>query len=193
MTRAWKWLGPPLRPADEDIAFYTAAISQWVGSNGPPRVLLLGLTPELYSLPWPMGTDFLAVDRARPMIDTVWPGPKDAVLCADWTTMALPDGSRDIVLCDGGMEQLQFPQKHQRLVRILRRVVPPDGLVILRLYVLPSKAESPELVLKDLVQGRISNMNILKLRLGMALQDASSEGVPRNIIWDAFHTAAPDT
>jgi hypothetical protein len=188
----WKWLGPPLRPVAEDIGFYTAAINEWVQSNGPPRVLLLGVTPELYLLPWPKGTGVLAVDRSRPMIDAVWPGPKDAVNCADWTTMTLPDGSRDIILCDGGMEQLQYPQEHGQLVRILRRVLSDGGLSIVRLYALPSQWESPETVLRDFVQGRVSNMNILKLRLGMALQGTPSEGVARKTIWNAFHAAAPN-
>ncbi len=192
LPKHWKWLGPPLRPVAEDISFYTVAMNEWVQSNGPPRVLLLGVTPELYFLPWPKGTDIMAVDRTQPMIDAVWPGPKDAVNCADWTTMTLPDGSRDIILCDGGMEQLQYPQEHRRLVRILRRVLSHGGLTILRLYVLPSQRESPETVLRDFVQGRVSNINILKLRLGMALQDTLSEGVQRKTIWDAFHAAAPD-
>jgi hypothetical protein len=167
-------------------------MNEWVQSNAPPRVLLLGVTPELYFLPWPKGTDIMAVDRTQPMIDAVWPGPKDAVYCAEWTTMTLPDGSRDIILCDGGMEQPQYPQEHRRLVRILRQVLSDGGLTILRLYVLPSQRESPETVLRDFVQGRVSNINILKLRLGMALQGTSSEGVQRKTIWDAFHAAAPD-
>ena len=191
-ARQWEGIGPPLRPVAEDIGFYTAAIDKWVQSNGPPRVLLLGVTPELYLLPWPQGTDFLAVDRTRPMIDTVWPGPQDSVACADWTTMTLPDGSHDIVLCDGGMELLKYPQEHRQLVRILRRVLSEGGLCILRLYVLPAQRESPETVLQDFVQGRVSNVNILKLQLGMALQDSPREGVQRQTIWDAFHAAVPD-
>ena len=192
VARQWKGIGPPLRPVAEDNGFYTAAIDTWVQANGPPRVLLLGVTRELYLLPWPQGTDFLAVDRTPAMIDAVWPGPKDAAYCADWTTMALPGGSRDIVLCDGGMELLRYPQELQRLVCILRRVLSEGGLCILRLYVLPSQRESPETVLRDFVQGRVSNVNILKLRLGMALQDTRTEGVQRQTIWDAFHAAVPE-
>jgi len=192
IARQWERLGPPLRPTAQDIGFYTAAIDQWVQANGPPRVLLLGVTPELYRLPWPKGTDFLAVDRTRPMIDAVWPGPKDAVSCADWTTRALPDGSRDIVLCDGGMELLKHPQELRQLVRILRRALSHGGLCILRLYVPPSQRESSETVLQDFVQGRVSNVNILKLRLGMALQASLREGIQRQTIWDAFHAAVPD-
>ena len=66
-----KLLGAPLRPATEDIGFCTAAIDAWVQSNGSPRVLSLGVTPELYFLPWPKGTDLLAVDRTPSMIDAV--------------------------------------------------------------------------------------------------------------------------
>lgn len=37
MARQWERVGPPLRPTAADIGFYTAAIDQWVQTNGPPR------------------------------------------------------------------------------------------------------------------------------------------------------------
>ena len=67
-TRWWKQLGPPLRPSPEDLGFCIDTANQWIERNGAPRVLLLGVTPELYHLPWPNGTDFLAVDRTPSMI-----------------------------------------------------------------------------------------------------------------------------
>ena len=79
IARQWKQLGPPLRPVAQDIGFYWNAAEKWVRERGAPRVLLLGVTPELYHLPWPKGTDLLAVDRSQAMIETVWPGPKEAV------------------------------------------------------------------------------------------------------------------
>ena len=49
------------------------------------------MTPEIYHLRWPAGTEFQAADRAQAMIDNVWPGSPAAVHCEDWTALSLPD------------------------------------------------------------------------------------------------------
>ncbi len=153
-ARQWQHLGPPLRPSPQDIGFFEDAVQEWIHHYGAPRVLLLGVTPEIYRLPWPEGTDFLAVDHSQAMIDAVWPGPKEAAQCADWLSLKLPDNSRDIVLCDGGLPLLAYPREQQQLVRILRDVLSDQGLCILRLFVPPSQQESPDAVLRDLLEGK---------------------------------------
>jgi len=155
-------------------------------------VLLLGVTPEIYHLPWPTGTDFLAVDHTQAMIDTVWPGPEEEVRCTDWLALALPQGSRDLAFCDGGLHLLAYPYDQRRLVRLLRGILSDRGLCILRLYVPPPQGESPDSVLKDLVERRIPNVNILKLRLCMSLQENATEGVALESVWQVIHGAAPN-
>ena len=192
MARVWPQIGPPLRPVSEDIGFCRAAVADWVRCHGAPRVLLLGVTPELYRLPWPKGTGLLAVDRAQAMIDRVWPGPAEAVRCADWLSISLPRASRDIVLCDGGLHLVSYPEGQGRLVRILRDILAADGLCILRLYVPPAQRETPDAVLRDLLDGKVSSLNILKLRLGMSLMEEASRGVRLGTVWQTLHQAAPD-
>jgi hypothetical protein len=191
-ARRWSQIGPPLRPSPEDIGFYSAAIDRWVPTSGAPRALILGVTPELYRLPWPSGTNLLAVDRTRGMIDAIWPGPRSAVLCADWTAMPLPARSRDIALCDAGLILVSFPQGLSKIVRILQRVLTSGGFFVTRLFLPPAQRESPDVVLSDLLAGSIANLNILKLRLGMALQESSEDGVQLGHIWDVLHRAAPN-
>lgn len=192
MARQWEQIGPPLRPTAEDIGFCWDAVQEWVRHRGRPRVLLLGVTPELYRLPWPKATDFLAVDRSQTMIDSVWPGPKEAVQCADWRELNLPESSRDVVLCDGGLHLLRYPEEQGRLVEVLQRVLSDRGLCILRLYVPPPQRESPDVVLGELLEGKISSLNILKLRLGMSLLESASDGVELGTIWRTIHAVAPD-
>jgi SAM-dependent methyltransferase len=192
IARQWQQIGPPLQPRAEDVGFVREAALERGRRPKPPRVLLLGVTPELYRLPWPKGTDFLAVDRTQAMIDVVWPGPSDSVQCADWLAMALPDASRDVVLCDGGLHLLAHPEEQRRLVRSLAGVLSDQGLCILRLYVPPVRRESPDAVLDDLLAGRIPNLNILKLRLWMSLLDSAAEGVELGAVWSAIHEVAPD-
>ena len=192
MSRVWELTGPPLRPSGEDIAFYTKAVDSWVRDRGAPRVLILGVTPELYSLPWPAGTNIMALDHTKEMIDTVWPGPRNTAVCADWTALPLQTGSRDIVLCDGGVHLVVYPGDHRQLVRTLHRVVASGGVCIFRLFVPPRKREAVDDVLGNLLEAKIANLNILKLRLGMALQKDSSEGIELKRIWDTIHRVAPD-
>ena len=190
VARNWKNHGPPLRPSQEDLRFSEEAIAAWRGQGAPPRVLLLGVTPELYALPWREGTDFLAVDRTMAAIEAVWPGPREAVRCEDWLEMRLPAASRDIVLCDGGLNLLAYPEEQQQLASILREVLAEAGLCILRLFVRPAEKETRDAVLADLMEGRIPNMNVLKLRLWAALQESPSQGVELHTVWRTVQGAA---
>lgn len=187
----WDQVGSPLRPCAEDQAVYADALSRW-GGAGAPRGLILGVTPELYHLPWPEGSHVSAMDRTQRMIDLVWPGPRGDALCADWRDLPLETGSRDIALCDGGIIMLPYPDGHAAMVQGLARVLAPGGLCVFRLYVLPATRETPEAVLDDLLGGRIPNLNILKLRLGMAMQVRPEEGVQLSHVWEALHQVAPD-
>jgi SAM-dependent methyltransferase len=192
VARHWRQLGPPLRPTAQDVAFYADAINEWAKSHGVPRALILGVTPELYSLPWPAGSNVMAADQTQDMIDAVWPGPRNAVVRADWKALPLAASSRDVVLCDGGLQLVAYPHGLQNLATCLRRVIAPEGICIFRLFIPPQVRESPELVLNELLAGRIASLNHLKLRLGMALHEDAHDGVGLRQVWDALHDVAPD-
>jgi hypothetical protein len=65
-------------------------------------------------------------------------------------------------------------------------------LCIFRLFVPPQERESPAAVLQTLLEGRISNLNILKLRLAMSLQESATTGVQLKKVWCAIHEIAAD-
>lgn|SRR5690606_13502793 len=192
MALAWEHAGSPLRPATEDVEVFQRFANEWIERRRVPRVLLLGVTPELYRLAWPEGRDFVAVDRTPTMIERVWPGRADEVVRAGWLDLPLPPASRDLALCDGGLHLLDYPRGQQTLADRLHAVVAPGGRVILRLFVPPENPESAEEVLADLSAGRIANLNLLKLRLGMALQGSPESGVAVKSVWAALHEAVPD-
>jgi len=191
-SRTFFLTGPPMRPSAEDLANYWDIANEWIQKRGAPRVLLLGVTPELYNLPWPKDTDFLAVDGSRDMIDAVWPGPEDAIRCTDWLSLDLPEGSRDIVLCDGGLHLLRYPQAQHELIRLLRYTLSQDGICIFRLFVQPSARENPDAVIQDLLDRKIHSLDILKLRLSMSLQSEAGEGVELAQVYNKLVEAAPD-
>lgn len=184
-ARQWTRVGPPLRPSDQDIAFYTRAIEE---AGAAPRVLVLGVTPELARLPWPEQTALTAIDRAPAMIREVWPGYPTAgegALCADWTTMSLPRGARDLVISDGCFGVLPFAQ-YPLLLRSLEKACTPDYRLVFRLFVRPEAAESPRTVLDDALAGRIESFHAFKLRYLMAHQESTARGVSVAEVWTSW-------
>lgn len=192
LSRNWEKFGPPLRPSARDAAFMTDAINSWANGNGAPRALILGVTPELYHLPWPNGTDILAVDHNKAMIDNVWPGPRSTVICDEWLDMPLERSSRDIALCDGGISVLAYPHEHQQFVKELCRIIASDGLCILRLFVPPKEREEPDKVLQDLLGAKIPDLNHFKLRIWTAMYQDTTKYIQLKYVWDAINSVAPD-
>ncbi|MGZ4966703.1 MAG: hypothetical protein ACXV97_05965 [Chthoniobacterales bacterium] len=188
----WENLGSPLRPGAEDQAGYQTFIDPWLKNFARPRILILGVTPEIFHLQWPQPHDLLALDRAREMIDEVWPGPPECAVQGDWLEMPLASNSREVALCDGGPLLLEYPQAHSGLVDELHRVLATGGRAIFRLFTPPAKHESVEEVLRDLLAGEIRNLNILKLRLGAALQPSTEAGVGAQDILRAVESVDSD-
>lgn len=174
-----------MRPVQEDIGFFTSAIAEWHGIfKRPARALILGVTPEIYSLPWPQGSTIQAIDRTREMIEHVWPGPPHNVTCADWLEMPFLPSSMDVVFCDGGLHLLSYPDAQNKIANKLADLIAPGGYCIFRLFVPPPQRESPESVMAALHMGMVPDTNCLKLRLGMALQDNPHEGVRLGSVWE---------
>jgi len=192
MARYWRYIGSPLRPAKQDLEAYRHFASPVVERNPSPRILLLGVTPEIYSLPWPEGRDFLGVDWTRAMIDYVWPGRSQEMLEANWLQLPLEKGSRDLALGDGGLHLLKYPFEQEALVEQLHEVISPCGRCIFRLFALPVEREDESHVLADLFSERVPNLNVLKLRLGMALQKSPEQGVEVKEIWNLLRRQADD-
>jgi SAM-dependent methyltransferase len=192
MASVWNEIGPPLRPCAEDVALYRLLAEPALANNDSPQILLLGVTPELYRIAWPTRRHFLAVDRTLTMIEHVWPGCGDEVLVADWERLPLPEASRDLVLCDGGLHLLRYPAAQKRVVARLAQVIRRGGRCVFRLFALPSKREAATVVLNDLRQAKIPDLNHLKLRLGMALQRRPEEGVAVHEIRETLRATGGD-
>jgi SAM-dependent methyltransferase len=193
LARTWEHSGPPLRVSPQDVEGYAEALATHASNGRPLRALLLGVTPEIHGLPRPQPTDLVAVDRSAAMIAQVWPGAAESARCAEWTALPFPPASRDVALCDGGLHLLDHPRGQQELARSLRRVVVPGGLCVLRVFAPPARPESAAAVLADLREGAVRDLNVLKLRLAMALQHDPRRGVRVDDVWRAFREAEPDT
>lgn len=187
----WDQLGAPLRPGPEDQANYEKFFRDWLGQFPQSKAVILGVTPELFHLRWPAKCELLALDRAREMIDEVWPGSREQVIEGDWLEMPVR-GPRQLSLCDGGLMLLEYPRVQEQLRDRLERLIGPGGRSIFRLFALPEMRETHEVVLEELVRGKIPNLNVLKLRLGMALQANPEEGVAVREILRAVESVDSD-
>ena len=195
ISARWAQVGPPLRPSPDDVAIVAQAARDWSLAQGrPPRVLILGVTPELCRLAWPEGTVIRALDRSADMIGGVWPGDPAAAICGDWLALDafFPAASFDLICCDGGLGLLSHPYGQRRFADLLAKVLAPGGQVILRLFVPPEDRETPETVLSDLRHGRVPNMNMLKLRLLHALTPDPVTGVRLAEVFRRFVGSEPD-
>lgn len=188
----WPLFGPPLRPGDEDGAILEDLLLDWSRRHGTPQMLVLGVTPEVHALAQRHGWPLQAVDRVSDMFDSVWPGDPADTLCADWKDIPLEPASRDVVVLDGGLQMLAYPQEQARLAQEMRRILRPDGLFIGRMFALPAVAESAEAVIADLRRGEIPRVDALKLRLGMALQRSPEAGAALRQVWETVRAAEPD-
>ena len=191
----WAEIGAPLRPVTEDVKLVADEALAWTKNNGrAPRVLILGVTPELCRLEWPKGTSVCAVDQSPDMIRAVWPGDPAQVTTSNWLDVGsvhAPE-SFDIVVCDGGLHLLPYPDGQSQLSQVIAKLLTPKGLAIFRLFALPKVFESIAQVLAALANGKITDMNRLKLRMGMALQKDSTTGACLGDVWNCIAAVEPD-
>jgi SAM-dependent methyltransferase len=193
----WSRLGAPLRPSPEDIRGYEGVVGRWAEAHGRPRIVLLGVTPEIVGMHMPQDAHLVAVDINQAMLEAFPPAllrPGSKAICADWRRMPLEGGSCDIILCDGGFLVMDFPEGFRKLARELRRVLAENGVCAFRFFLQPETAESTDDLTADLRAGRIGGFHAFKLRAAMALQESAESGiaVSRVFEWWSYSSIAPE-
>ena len=163
--------------------------------DGPLKVLLLGVTPEIAAMSWPEGTRLLALDKSQAMIDLVWPGDvggfRKAVL-ADWFEYRRTDGRHDIVIGDGNFAPLDYPRGYRALAAVAHEALTDAGILLSRFFVRPAQAETPDAVFEDLLANRIKSFHAFKVRLAAALQESAEAGVAVSDVLAAWKRARID-
>lgn len=191
-ARQWALVGAPLRPVADDVRVVERAVAGWAAATRrAPRALLLGVTPELATMAWPAGTTLTAVDRSEAMIGAVFPAGAGTAIVGRWEALPPAVEVADVVVGDGCLCCLPYPVGFRALAAELRRVVPDDGVVVLRLFATPDAPEALGDVAADLRAGRIHSFHALKWRIAMAIQPASRNVRVADIL-AAFDELAPD-
>ena len=163
----WHLQGPPLKPSDEDVQAVVRNVRAWeIAHKHSASVLVLGVTQELVRA----FDSVIAIDCAPSMIERLFVGRRGhRAVCADWRAMPIPDASIDVVVGDGSLTCLQVLSAYSEVAKELRRVLVPDGLVVLRLFASPEALETLDEVETALRAGSIGSMHALKWRIAMAL------------------------
>jgi hypothetical protein len=103
--------GFPLRPPQECITIFEQTVRDHIGEfNAPYKLMLLGVTPELATLPWPQNVSLDAIDKSQEMIDLVWEENqhiKSTIHKGDWQSMPFTSNSFHCVFGDGCTTQLK--------------------------------------------------------------------------------------
>lgn len=196
--RDWGLISSPLRPCQEDTELMAGLVADWCRDSGgvPLRAGILGVTPEIVTMDWPKNSKVTAFDRMPGMITSLWPQqhlPGIDAVCCDWRALPLADSALQVVAGDGSFSMLPFPDGVADVARELGRVIEPDGLLVVRCFLLPTEPDSVEAVFDDLFAGRINSFHAFKWRLLMALQASPGQGVCVGKAWDAWCQYVPST
>jgi hypothetical protein len=181
-------LGPPLRPSSEDIRAFEEAVANWTAGHPHDclRALLLGVTPELARMRWPQASSLIAVDNSVAMAQSVWPGnvaKKRWAVCGDWLALPRPESSCHVVVGDGSINCLRYPDGFRALAKSVREVLSDNGILALRCYVQPATQEHPDEVFADIFRATIPSFHHFKFRLLMAMQCCSEQGIAVNDVY----------
>jgi len=158
-------------------------------------ILSLGVTPEIADYPWASDLQLTAIDASEEMIQKVWPGDnatRKAVL-GNWLALPFPEASFDLILNDAGLLLMAGAEKLRAAAEELRRVLRPDGRVVLRHFARVSPAESLDAIAEAAEHGKFSNFNELKLCLLMAIEAGKAgAGVRLAEAHECFQQLFPD-
>jgi hypothetical protein len=196
-ARAFSTLRPPLRPSGEDIDFMEQCVAERAAGRGTEglRVLLLGVTPALASMPLPESASLVAVDNSWPMIQAVWPGnvpQKRRAIRADWREMPCRSRSIDVALGDGSINCMRYPDGFRAFAAAVREALRDDGVLVLRCYMQQDTPETPDKLYDAVCRGDVKGFHAFRLRLFMALQESAESGIGLDDVHRSWTAASGD-
>ncbi len=139
MAQMWEFVKAPLRPQKSETDFLNSSLQK--NFKSPVKVLILGVTRELFKLNWPVGSLVEAVDKSQAMIDALWLGKKECAYCDNWLGFKGVSESYDMILCDGGLHLVNYPAEQSQLLQNIYRLLKKDGLLSFRFFSPPRVQE----------------------------------------------------
>jgi len=125
----------------------------------------------------------------------VWPGDisrKRWAVQGDWLNLPLEDSSLGLVVGDGSLNCLRYPEGYHSLARAISRALHKGGAFVLRCFVQPYVREAAEGVLADAMSQTIPTFNHCRFRLLMAMQECVRRGVCVSDVYDFWASRQPN-
>lgn len=190
-ARQWHLIGEPLRPSAADIHQFASWITRIASTDSACfNVLLLGVTPELAAIDWPVNTRLFVVDASLDMIQCLLLPQKLAlspvVTVGNWLHLPYSAACMDLVIGDGCFSMVS-QNNYDNLVNEIIRVLKPAGHCCMRFFTRPKVQESIDTIYADFTARKIDNFHILKWRIAMALQKQLTQGVCLHDIWEVWN------
>lgn len=173
-AKNWHLIGPPLRPSEDCVRVFERIAKNCPASDAQLEALLLGITPELASMKWPVGTRLRVVERCKAMLDMYHRGPWVPTIetiehLGDWRQMSsFAHSSQDMVIGDGCFTTL-LEHEYDTVLREIHGVLRPGGVFAHRWFLYPSTPNTGSWFQ--------ASFHAFKLRLLMSLQTSFVRGV----------------
>lgn len=135
---SWELTTVPIRPSEDDMVHMTAQIKKRFAH---PRVLILGMTPELVDMAYQLGAERVVVMELRSVgleaYRQMVKAPFEAIN-GDWREFR-PECARsfDVILGHGPFIFLAFPNEWTTTLGVVHRYLVPGGMMSMRHFHVP--------------------------------------------------------
>jgi len=196
-ARSARWqVSTPISPLPDDIHFYEANAARDAGEAAGSDALLLGVTPAIATMRWPVGTRLVALDWSQGMLRNVFPRTSVASFAravrGDWREIPLADASVDFVVGDGCYSTFATLEGPAQVNREVARVLRPGGRFCLRCHRRLDAATPIETLFGRLLAGEFRDLDMFRWQLAMSVHGDSRDGVCLGDVWRVWSGHVPD-
>jgi ubiquinone/menaquinone biosynthesis C-methylase UbiE len=149
----WKNFFPPIRPSTKFLQVYEEHIRR-IKHRKDPKVLILGVTPELRMLGLRYNAKVTAIDMSSIWINameefmdyTKVDKKRETIINCNWLDMALEKNCYDLILGDGSLNELKLKDYEILLIK-LRHGLKPNGFISTKIQLPYSDGRDPTTML----------------------------------------------
>jgi len=186
--KSWQRVCAPLRPSSEDLKAFSSLVPKLPKQ---PKILVLGVTPELVAIDWPIDATLYGVDKSEPFIHGIWkanPKCQSMAICANWFSIPFAEDSFDLIIGDGISPQLRYPDEYRQIAVVAHKLLKPGGFLALRNFLRPNEKQEENDLWASAHRNEYKNFSAFKWRLAHTLQDDPAKGIAIDTIYQSWQT-----
>jgi len=162
MAQARKKRKPPSAPSKSEKLAYDHFLKKALKGKRQPKVMILGVTPELRDIALKNNCEVISVDISKEMIKTMKglvknkKHKKDIILNDNWLTVPFKNNSFDVVMGDGPFTNIPSLPDVKKMLTKITKILKPDGYLLIREVIhLSNRKKSFKKVVSDYRKKRI--------------------------------------